>query len=203
MKKKYITICLIGLLLVTTFGCIGEEVPETTTPASTTPVPTTPVPTTATPTTVPPTYGPPEIKEYDIQFTAKYVGDRNFKISGTTNLPNGSKIWVTIYDEDYFEHDDDDPDWRMENLTYFADSVLVIDGKFTKTLTASELEAPLKSDKYEVEVCFNPRAQIGSIKRIVGEDGEYLGGRLVNNEIKGLTTLEISKIITVPQQKSS
>lgn len=137
----------------------------------------------------------PEIKDYDIQFTAEHISDRSFKISGTTDLPDGAKIHITIHDEDYFEYDEADSDWRLENLTYFSDSVIVKNGKFTKTLTASELEAPLKSDKYEVEVSFNPRAQTSNIKKIVGKDGEYLGGRLVNNEIEGLTRLETSKIV--------
>ncbi len=137
----------------------------------------------------------PEIKDYDIQFTVEHISSRTFKASGTTDLPDGAKIHITIYDENYFEHDEADSDWRLENLTYFGDSVIVKDGKFTKTLMASELEAPLKSDKYEVEVSFNPRAQTSNIKKIVGKDGEYLGGGLVNNEIEGLTTLETSKII--------
>lgn len=137
----------------------------------------------------------PEIKDYDIQFTAEHISGRTFKASGTTDLPDGAKIHITIYDENYFEYDEADSDWRLENLTYFGDSVIVKDGKFTRTLTASELEAPLKSDKYEVEVSFNPRAQTSNIKKIVGKDGEYLEGGLVNNEIEGLTTLETSKII--------
>ncbi len=137
----------------------------------------------------------PEITDYNIQFTAEHISGRTFKTSGTTDLPDGAKIHITIYDENYFEYDEADSDWRLENLTYFGDSVIVKDEKFTKTLTALELEAPLKSDKYEVEVSFNPRVQTTNIKKIVGKDGEYLGGGLVNNEIEGLTTLETSKII--------
>ena len=55
----------------------------------------------------------------------------------------------------------------------------------------------MKSDKYEVEASFNPRAQTSSIKRIVGENGEYLGGELVNTDIEGLKMLEGLKIITL------
>jgi len=138
----------------------------------------------------------PKIKDYDIQFIAEHLGNRNFKIDGTTNLPDGAKIFITIYDEDYFKHDKADPDWRLENLTYFSDSVIVRNGKFNKTLTASEIEAPMKSDKYEIEISFNPRAQTSSIKKVVGENGEYLGGDLLDVKDDGFTMLETSKLVT-------
>ena len=141
----------------------------------------------------------PEIKDYDIQFIAEHVSGRSFKVSGTTNLPDGAIIWIKIYDEDYFKYDEADSDWRLENLTYFGDTVIVKKGKFTKTLTASEIEAPLKSDNYKVEICFNPRAhnQPNSIKKIVGENGEYLGGELAEIQKDGYTTLETSRLISL------
>lgn len=144
----------------------------------------------------------PEITNYDIQFTAEHLGSRNFKVDGATNLPNGAKIHITIYDEDYFEHDKADPDWRLENLTHFGNSVIVKNGKFTKTLTASVIEAPTKSDKYKVEVFFNPRAQTSSIKKIVGENGEYLGGDLLDVRDAGFTMLETSKLVSLKQEIS-
>jgi len=144
----------------------------------------------------------PEIKDYDIQFTADHISGRTFEASGTTDLPDGAKIHITIYDENYFEYDEADSDWRLENLTYFGDSIIVKDGKFTKTLTASELEAPLKSDKYEVEVSFNPRAQTSNIKKIVGENREYLGGDLLDVRDAGFTILETSKLISLKQEIS-
>lgn len=137
----------------------------------------------------------PEVKNYNIQFATEHLDGRNFKVDGTTNLPDGAKIYITIYDEDYFEHDKADSDWRLENLTYFGDSAIVKNGKFAKTLTASAMEAPMKSDKYEVEVSFNPRAQTNSIKRIVGENGEYLGGNLLDVRDADFTMLETSKLI--------
>ena len=139
----------------------------------------------------------PEIKDYNLQFVAEHFGSRDFKIDGTTNLPDEAKIFITIYDEDYFEHDKADSDWRLENLTYFSDSAIVKNGKFVKTLTASVMEAPMKSDKYEIEVSFNPRAQTNNIKKIVGENGEYLGGDLLDVRDNGFTMLETSKLITL------
>jgi len=144
----------------------------------------------------------PEITDYDIQFTAEHLGSRKFKVDGTTNLPNGAKIHITVYDEDYFEHDKADPDWRLENLTHFGDSAIVKNGKFAKTLTALAIEAPMKSDKYEVEVSFNPRAQTNSIKKIVGENGEYLGGNLLDVRDAGFTMLETSKLVSLKQEIS-
>ncbi len=139
----------------------------------------------------------PEVTDYSIQFTAEHISGRNLKVDGTTNLPNGAKVHITVYDEDYFKYDDADPDWRLENLTHFSDSVIVNDGNFAKTLTASEMEAPLKSDKYEVEVSFNPRSQSNNIKKIVGENGEYLGGELLDTEIEGLTMLKTTQLISL------
>jgi len=142
----------------------------------------------------------PEIKDYNIQFTAEHLGSRSFKVDGTTNLPDGAKIYITIYDEDYFEHDKANSDWRLENLTHFGDSIIVKNGKFAKTLTASAIEAPMKSDKYEVEVSFNPRAQTSGIKKIVGENGEYLGGELLDVRDAGFTMLEVSKLISLKKE---
>ncbi len=181
MKKLIYILLFVGVLVVIGAGC-GEKKetqPEQQLQAS------------------PQEQIQPEIKDYDIQFTAEHISGRTFKASGTTDLPDGAKIHITIYDENYFEYDEADSDWRLENLTYIGDSVIVKDGKFTKTLTASELEAPLKSDKYEVEVSFNPRAQTSSIKKIVGENGEYLGGELVNTEIEDLTMLETTQLISL------
>lgn len=142
----------------------------------------------------------PEITDYDIQFTAEHLGSRNFTINGTTNLPDGAKIHITIYDEDYYEHDNTDTDWRLENLTHFGSSVIVKTGKFAKALTALAIEAPMKSNKYEVEISFNPRSQTSSIKKIVGGNGEYLGGDLIDIRDTGFTMLEISKLITLIEQ---
>ena len=144
----------------------------------------------------------PGITDYDIQFTAEHLGSRNFKVDGATNLPNGAKIHITIYDEDYFEHDKADPDWRLENLTHFGDLAIVKNGKFAKTLTALAIEAPMKSDKYKVEVSFNPRAQTSSIKKIVGENGEYIGGDLLDVRDAGFTMLETSKQVSLKQEIS-
>ena len=139
----------------------------------------------------------PEIKDYNIQFAAEHFGSRDFKVNGTTNFPDEAKMFITIYDEDYFEHDKADSDWRLENLTYFSGSAIVKNGKFAKTLTASVIEAPMKSDKYEIEVSFNPRAQTNSIKKIVGENGEYLGGNLLDVKDNDFTMLETSKLVTL------
>jgi hypothetical protein len=142
----------------------------------------------------------PKITDYDIQFTAEHLGIRKFKVSGTTNLPDGSKISIAIRDEDYSKYDTADSDWRFENLTSFGDSTTVTNGKFAKTLTASEIEAPLTSDKYEVELSLNPRGQSNDIKKIVGGNGEYLDGQLIDKKIEGLTILKTSNIITLKEE---
>lgn len=137
----------------------------------------------------------PEKTAYDIAFNAEYLGDRTFKVEGTTNLPNDSKIGINIYDVDYFDYDDADSDWRLENLTYIGDSTMVQNGTFSITITSNDIVAPLKSDEYIVEVSFNPRGQSNAIKGIVGENGEYLDGELLDNSIEGLVMLETASKI--------
>ena len=142
----------------------------------------------------------PEITDYDIQFTAEHISNRTFKVNGITDLPDGAKIHVTIYDEDYFKHDEADSEWRFENLSYFSDSAIVRNGEFNKTLTASEMETPLKSDKYEVEVSFNPRAQTSNIKNIVGKNGVYLSGKLLDTEIEGLIIIKTIQLVSLKKE---
>jgi len=148
-----------------------------------------------------------EIIDYDIQFTAEHLGSKNFKVDGTTNLPDGAKIEITIYDENYSQYDTPtslaDEDWRLENLTFISDSTIVKNGTFTEILIGLAIGAPLKSDKYEVEVSFNPRAQTSSIKKIVGENGEYLGGDLLlEYRDAGFTILEAFKLVSLKQEIS-
>lgn len=138
-----------------------------------------------------------EKKTYEVTIDARYIGNRQFKVSGITDLPNNSKIHITIYDEDYFEHDDANVDWRFENLTYVSDSTIVSNGIFSATIVASEIEAPLKSERYTVEFSFNPRSQSNSIKKIVGNNGEYLGGTFIDNSVNGLTMLETKTSVTL------
>ena len=137
-----------------------------------------------------------KIINYSIQFTADHLGGRNFKINGVTNIPNGAKININISDENYSKHDNADLDWRFKNLTFFEDSVIVKNSKFTKTLMPSQIKAPMKSKRYKVKVFFDPCVQISSIKEIVGEKGEYLGGKLGVKDA-GFTILETSKLISL------
>ena len=138
-----------------------------------------------------------EKKDYVIQFTAEHLGGRSFKVDGTTNLPEEASIYIEIYDEDYHKHDNKSDNWRLTNLTYISFPIIAKNGKFNKTVKLTELMAPLKSDKYKVEVSFNPRAQTDSIKKIVGKDGEYLGGKFLDTEIKGLTMITVTKLISL------
>lgn len=140
-----------------------------------------------------------QIRDYSISFTAEHVRGRSFKVGGTTNLPDESYLSILIYDEDYFEHDNDSDTWRINNLTMIARSAVVKNGAFSLSTTATAIEAPLRLEKYYVEVSFNPRSYHNptSVNEIVGENGEYLGGEQINNEIEGLTMLEIKQLISL------
>lgn len=153
--------------------------------------------TTSTPVIPPHQEG--QIRNYSIRFTAEHVGLRTFRISGTSNLPEGAYLSINIYDEDYFEHDDDPDMWRFENLTFIPRSVSVKDGKIELYVAATAIEARLKSGRYFVEVSFNPRSihNPQTVKEIVGRNGEYLGGEHLNKEIDGLTMLEVKQLISL------
>lgn len=145
----------------------------------------------------------PEITEYSLEFDAKHLGGREFEVSGTTDLPDNSKLNLEIRDADYYEHDDANPDWRYENLTYIGDSTKVDNGEFSKIVKGSESEARMKSDNYTAEVTFNPRSQSDSITRIVGEKGEYLDGELVTKEELGdlsYSVLKDSRTVTLKEE---
>jgi len=139
----------------------------------------------------------PESKDYGIDFTASYLGEKKFIAEGTTDLPVGAKIKIKIHDEDYYKHDDDDMDWRLENLTFITDTIVIDSQTFSATLVGTDLSAPLKSENYTIEISFNPRAQSDKIKEIVGENGEYLEGSLIDNSISGLAMLETTTTIAL------
>lgn len=149
---------------------------------------------------------PPVVKEYFISAEGSYlVGSRSFHIEGVTDLPDGAALSVTVYDEDYYTHDDADFDWRMENLTYVSENTTVRDGRFASLVEASEFEAPLKSDVYTVEVSFNPRnsSQPSNVVSVTGENGEYLSGNLVGESITGLRTLKFTNNINIKSNTKS
>lgn len=148
----------------------------------------------------------PEVRDYFISAEGSYLlGNRSFQVSGVTDLPEGARLSVTIADEDYEEHDDRDIDWRAENLTYISEYTTVRDGKFSVTVTGSELEAPLRSDVYEIEVLFNPRqsSQPNDVITQTGQNGEYLAGEQVDSSISGLKTINFMSLIDITKDTTS
>jgi hypothetical protein len=139
----------------------------------------------------------PETKEYNIVFNAEYLGNRRFKVEGTTDLPDGSQLDISIRDIDYYKYDDADDDWRFENLTSIGAFISSSNGKFSTTITSNEMIAPLNSTQYTVEVSFNPRKQTDEIKILVGPNGEYLDGVYLDKRIEGLVMLRASIVISL------
>lgn len=177
--KKLFTLIIAVIAITTMTGCSNQEV------------------VTEEPEQIQQEQPQPEKTAYNLAFNAEYLGDRTFKVEGTTDLPNDSKIGINIYDVDYFDYDDADSDWRLENLTYIGDSTIIQNGTFSITITSNEIVAPLKSDEYTVEVSFNPRGQSSAIKGIVGENGEYLDGEFLDNSIEDLVMLETTSTINL------
>lgn len=138
-----------------------------------------------------------EIENFNISFDAEHISGRQFRVSGTTGLPNGSQLGVNVRDEGYFSYDGRDSDWRFENLTYLAGEVTVRDGEFSTVVSGSEMEAPMHSKDYEIEVSFNPVGQSSAIQQLVGSEGEKLSGSLVEeSDYSGLKILSTTTVIT-------
>jgi len=119
--------------------------------------------------------------EHFIEIEAHHLGGRRFWVRGSTNLPDGAHLAVSVMDEDYHEYDDRPDQWRYENLTFIPGSVTVKSGHFTTELTGTEVEAPMRSERYLVEVGFNPWNihQPDKVIEMVGKRGENLRSQAV------------------------
>ena len=149
----------------------------------------------------------PVLTEYTLTAETSFlVGQRTFKVTGETNLPDGAVLSVTIFDEEYHSYDDVDTDWRLENLTYVTDSITTRHGKFSKNIDVGDtFIAPLKSDVYTVELAFKPwlTDQPNKVVQMVGEDGEYLDGALVKKDASGSASLELLDSVNIKDTSAS
>lgn len=138
-----------------------------------------------------------DIGDFEINYNAKYIGNRKFQIDGTAGLPNGSEVSVTVRDEGYYQYDNRDVDWRGQNLTSIsAGDIKIQDKRFSAVLVGNDYIAPLLSKNYEVEVRFDPRWASEPAISIVGEKGENLTGDLVHVLSNGIKTLEKTEVIS-------
>lgn len=93
-------------------------------------------------------------------------------IHGTTNLPDGSELIVSI--------------WRKESTFLGMSDVKVVHGHFT-TARFSAGSGPVNSGVYKIEVTMSVAAlQPPEVRAVIGESGERMTGRLVRQLVPGV-----------------
>lgn len=107
-------------------------------------------------------------------------------ISGSTDLPDGSQLTVGF-----------DVAGMPETGTYIGvnEHVLVREGEFHSRLVPPN-RPEYRNGKYLVEVMFTPPAQSEGVLKIVGKNGEYLGGDHAQAHAN-FTLLEVVKEISL------
>jgi len=121
-------------------------------------------------------------KDLGFEATFKRLGPRRFRISGTMDLPRGSRIDVQLADNEYKESDNMDRfDWEVDpSSTAVYDlgihGIYVENGRFSRVydLTKDTKQYPFKRDKYTLILSFNPRSAPDFTQDTVGWSGEGL-----------------------------
>lgn len=122
-------------------------------------------------------------RQRDIGFEAyfKRLGPRKFKLSGTANLPDYTRIEVTLYDADYKEPNIKTFNWEIDpNSTEFVElgmhGMVIENGKFEREydLSRDPKQYPFKKKKYILTFTFNPRSTWSDAQDLVGWSGEGL-----------------------------
>ena len=113
-------------------------------------------------------------------------------ISGTTDLPDGSKVNLDL--SLYTPNPDD---------TYVGNSkeAIVHDGRYSGTVSFPEV-AGFAKGSHEVAVLFTPKAQTPDILAFVGQDGENLKGPNAR-KVFGFRTMEVKKRVRLRVAKRS
>lgn len=135
----------------------------------------------------------PKAKEPEIQILSKGVeilikpevmDDNRVLICGTTNLPVGTGLMVTVLDTPFSRY-------QAQNKCTVGRN-----GKFKAGLFSSQGKG-LKKGRYAVKVLMPlPQVQPKEVQKIIGDRGQYLRGPLVQRDAFGVTA-ESSKEFTV------
>jgi len=97
------------------------------------------------------------------------ISGNNVSISGNTDLPDGATLNVGFNV------------WGRSGSDLYIGvdkKITVFNGKFEATLAVPQRDE-FKKGPYELSVLFTPRGQSDRIIKLVGKDGEHLGGELV------------------------
>ncbi|WP_061285944.1 hypothetical protein [Leptospira interrogans] len=130
----------------------------------------------------------PEIKPLNVEIkTQAKISDKNKIIfTGSTNLPNESRILISL-------------------KTMGQDEVFVKDGKFISS-EFSYLEKPLPSGKYEVSFEFIPNFEDvhPDVRKVILKDGSNLVGKYIKNHelYGGVKYVNYTTTVNVPKLKT-
>ena len=101
-----------------------------------------------------------------INATASVIDAKHIKINGSTNLPNNTELDVTV--------EDSKGQWRSQT------KAVVIGGGFN--ISSLEISYGISPDNYKISITqLVPPFQPESVKKVIGDHGEYLTGQLVND----------------------
>ncbi|MHC1583295.1 MAG: hypothetical protein ACXQTM_01465 [Methanosarcinales archaeon] len=120
-----------------------------------------------------------------LEITDIVYEDGKVKVTGTTDLPNGSQLNVNF-----------DVAGRPATATYIGvdTKVKVENGKFTAMLTPPN-RSEFTKGQYIVKVMFTPRGQSDVVLKLVGMNGEHLEGDKVRKDFNAFKIMETSQQI--------
>lgn len=144
----------------------------------------------------------------DMNFDAAFqrVGPRAFRITGRLNLPDGSRVEMSLIDADYKEPDLKKFSWEVDpKLTMIYDGgingIYLENGKFDRLYDISRdvKMHPLAKEKYILTVWFNPRNATQDIKDFTGWSGEGITDqRYLDTSTKGVRM--VKKVILLKRE---
>lgn len=110
----------------------------------------------------------PETIDVIINAQTRAIDNKHIEISGTTNLPEQTELNITV--------EDSKGQWRSQAKAF------VTDGKFS--VLSLEIAYGLTPDKYKIDITqIVPPLQKASVKKLIGDHGEYLTGKLVDDSL--------------------
>lgn len=144
----------------------------------------------------------------DVRFEAtfKRLGPRVFMVSGKANLPDYSRIEVTLFDEDYKELKPKEFSWAVDpNVTALVEiglhGIVVENGKFEckYDLSKDVKQYPFKKNRYVLTFRFNPQIAAHFVQDVTGWNGEGITDKkYLDTSVPGLRM--IRKVIRLERK---
>jgi len=111
----------------------------------------------------------------NLQVTWKKIKPRVIRVEGKANLPEASRLDILLKDKTYEEDMNKSFAWRIDNSTIYVNSVQIRPNKTFSVDIEMDKDLqmyPLQSDRYVLEVSFNPRTAPVQVQDFTGWNGE-------------------------------